>query len=736
MPQPPNYKTDVPTRERGSETGIPVFGLLSWAAMGAMAGNDIEYVPELMWPNSVRTYQTMRNDSQCDGLTQGAMMPLRRWSWGVDANNAPEIVVQELARDLGLPIAERDALGNWAINPQPRRRSRGRFDWDEHLSQALLALCYGHNYFEQNADFTEPPEGWPIDVPLRARLRKLGELPPWTISEINVDPDGGLNNIRQLQMMYGDPGIPVNQLVAYVWGKEGANWVGRSMLRSAFRPWLVKDRIMRVGAINIERAGAGTPIITAPPGATKAQLDALDSLARRFRSGDSSGGAIPYQSQLALQGIQGSQPDAVGFMNFLNEEMARGFLQMFQVLGQTQSGSRALGGTFLDFFEWALEAIADFIAAAFNKYVIEDWMEWNFPQDPDQAEMMDESLDYAPRLVYVKKGSATDGLSQALQNGDIQVDPNTGEQIQQPDQPAPSDGEQRNARLAASRRARGGPSRREERRTRAAGGGEGSPALPMPARPLRRQPMDFEITAGMDLASMDSDWQLRRDNLVRDISAAQQRQIDQLHDAIVEAGNDLGRLSEITADPIHAVTIQAAMIDMAAEGQRQAQREAANQGVTRELPDVNELVPRLTSRASAIDTVLAQALAQSARANAIRLAQGTLDAVRVAQDVRDHLQSLSDSYLRDQLGNAMTAAMNTGRLAVMRAGESPTNIYASEILDDRTCQACIGVDGTNYPDVATAEQDYPGGGFKDCFGGGRCRGTLVAVYNEGQVTLQ
>jgi hypothetical protein len=734
----PNYKTDVPTGESGSETGIPIYGLLSWAAMGQMTGNDLEYAPELMWPNSVRTYQMMRNDSQCDGLLQGAMMPLTQWQWGIAPNGAPEVIVQELSRDLGLPRAELDELtGAWKIdNTFNIPRSQGRFDFQEHIREALLAVAYGYNYFEQVADFIEPPEGWPVDVPLRARLKKLAERPPWSITEINTAPDGGLLSIKQLQHAYGDPGIGVNELTAYVWGKEGANWVGRSMLRSSFRPWLVKDRVMRVGAINIERSGAGTPIITAPPGATKPQLDALNALAQRFRAGDSAGGAIPYGSQMALMGIMGSQPDARGFMDFLNEEMARGFLQMFQVLGQSAHGSRALGGTFLDFFEWALEAVANWFCAIFNKYVIEDWMQWNFPQDPDAPDLG--QFEYAPRLVFSKKGDATEYLRQGVQDQSLQVDQNTQEQLNEPDKPAPTNASERQRRLRASRRARGGPSgtagTRQERSV--SGEAEGSPALPLPARPLRRQPLDFEVTAGMNLAQMDSDWELRRDSLVRDISAAQGRQIDQLHDAIVEAGNDLGALAEIQADPIHAAAIQAAMVEMTTAGMRQAQQEAANQGESIALPDVNDLVPRLTARATAIDQILANSLSQSARTNAIRLAQGTLDAAAVARDVRTHLQGLSDSYLRDQLGNAMTAAQNTGRGAVMDAG-NPTRIYASEILDNATCALCIGIDGTQYETIADAEADYPGGGFKDCMGGGRCRGTLVAVYNEGQqVTVE
>src|SRR6201999_3425003 len=64
----------------------------------------------------------------------------------------------------------------------------------------------------------------------------------------------------------------------------------------------------------------------------------------------------------------------------------------------------------------------------------------------------------------------------------------------------------------------------------------GSP-VSLPARPLPRQLYPQEITARVDWSSMDVTWQTRRDALVRQVHAEQLRQIDELHDQIVDAGN-------------------------------------------------------------------------------------------------------------------------------------------------------------------------------------------------------
>ena len=46
------------------------------------------------------------------------------------------------------------------------------------------------------------------------------------------------------------------------------------------------------------------------------------------------------------------------------------------------------------------------------------------------------------------------------------------------------------------------------------------------------------------------------------------------------------------------------------------------------------------------------------------------------------------------------------------------------------CKPCRAVDGTRYPSLAEARAAYPTGGYTRCQGGDRCRGFIVAVWNE------
>lgn len=58
------------------------------------------------------------------------------------------------------------------------------------------------------------------------------------------------------------------------------------------------------------------------------------------------------------------------------------------------------------------------------------------------------------------------------------------------------------------------------------------------------------------------------------------------------------------------------------------------------------------------------------------------------------------------------------------------NIFASEIMDGNTCNACAKMDGEKFEDLEQAREAYPFGGYKNCAGGLRCRGTLVFILDE------
>jgi hypothetical protein len=352
-----------------------------------------ETVPELRWPNSVRTYSTMRNDSQIAALYQATVLALGKMEWLIDPNGADDAMVQKVAEDYGLSI-----LGD-TQDDRPVGRLKKRFSFREHLRKAFKAGIFGHYFFEQVGYIGDGTQGRPDDG--LWHLRKLAERPPSTIEQFRVADDGGLVSIiqnvttpRNNSWQQPLPEIPVDVLVGYVWDQEGANWAGRSWFRECYKNYLIKDRLLRIDAVNHERAG-GVPYIEAHPGATQDEIRSLNQMAQSFRVGDTAGGAVPAGAKFNIaRGLQSSVIDSVIYHD---EAMARKFMLMIMQLGQTKSGSRALGATFVDFWAAGMEAIAWWFCDTFNEHVIEDDIDWNWGEDASPVPLL--TFDFDPELI-------------------------------------------------------------------------------------------------------------------------------------------------------------------------------------------------------------------------------------------------------------------------------------------------------------------------------------------------
>jgi hypothetical protein len=695
---------------------VNIGGVLPWAEIGWV--DQTEHVPELTWPRSIQTYNQMRTDSQCQGLYLGCTMPIRRYKWFVAPNGARDEVVQAFADDVNLPLQ-----GELAQN---KPRTRDKFHWGNFLRQALLATVYGFYYFENIGVIRDGM--W--------RLVDLAPRPPSTVSQVKVDEHGALVSIRQA-VGISSPEIPANRLTPMVWELEGGNWFGRSMFRCVYKNWLIKDRLLRVDAMKHDRNGLGVPWIEAPVGATKQQIEYLNQLAQSFRAGDMSGASTPAGAKLTLVGTTGGIPDTVASIKMHDEAMARAFLMMFIQLGQTQSGARALGESFIDYFTLTQETIALWVEEAVSEFLIEDWVDWNYGID-ENAPRIEHERDPDPDL------SIAD-IAALVSNNVLHVDPELESYFRDkyalpsytppeesptpPPVPSPTPTppvSQPQPPNTSEPTAIGTPSVTQSRRkvTQSAV----SSLLPLPKRTLRRQPYKHEIQAAVDFAALDTLFETAQGELVAAVRQGQGAQVKQLQEQIVAAKSDLDKLALIQADPVHATVIQQHMVDMASNGAKQAVAEAKRQGKTIPMPDMTSANASLANRAASTDQVLARSLSESGARKALSLTPAQSPQM-VAASVGKYLNNLSTSYLQDQLGGSLQQALNTGRKEVFEDGD-PNSLYASELLDSNTCDGCTAIDGTEYTDLDAAEADYPTGGYMDCDGGPRCRGTLVGVYGE------
>lgn len=256
--------------------------------------------------------------------------------------------------------------------------------------------------------------------------------------------------------------------------------------------------------------------------------------------------------------------------------------------------------------------------------------------------------------------------------------------------------------------------------------------------PLRRQPTELETCSRVDFAAMDKAWHEAVNGTVEawvDIQQAQREQITAAVQAAAEA-DDLDRLDGFAVDSADGERLLIArMIAYAREAGDAQQAEAEAQGVTvpewsldDEALTAAAIRDRLRQIGRTAARVLSVGLVQAATRQAMRV-WGSGSASQVAAQVDEHLASLSGAAVAEQVGGAMSAAQNEGRLAVL-AVAPPAEYTASEALDKNSCKPCRAIDGTRYTTLPDARTAYPTGGYTGCLGGSRCRGTLVTVWPQ------
>lgn len=337
--------------------------------------------PDLHFPASIAVYDEMRTtDGQVGSLLAAINLPILAARWQLQGSNVRPEVMDFVRTELGLDVAD-EALA--------RARRQG-IVWLEHLETALLALPFGFMPFEQVYEAGPPAPGQEnVGVPMLLHLRKVAPRLPRTISQIHVGRDGGLAGISQHPLdptATKDIFIPVERLVYYCHKREGADWSGRSILRTIYKNWMIADKELRLSAQIIERNGMQIPVFYYDP--EKISKADANQIVQDFRAGATAGVSIPDgggKLELLGGGSNSGASDALDHMKYHDEKIAESALAMFKTLGH-DAGARSLGDTFVDIFTQAVQSIANYFAAVATEHIVRDLVEINFgPDEPYPA---------------------------------------------------------------------------------------------------------------------------------------------------------------------------------------------------------------------------------------------------------------------------------------------------------------------------------------------------------------
>ncbi|MFI7073576.1 phage portal protein family protein [Micromonospora sediminicola] len=664
-----------------------LLGMVDDRQFGTLVVDVYEHIPSLLYPASVSVYSEMRTDSRLRAIIDGYALQLRRAQWQLDGSGCRPEVTQLVADCLGLNVVGQDRPSGF--------RRRG-VSWNDHLRSALLSQVFGHYAFEMQAE---------VDGDGRARLAALAERIPATISNIHADPrTGALLGIDQqvTGLRRRGPQIPADRLVFYSRNREGASWQGVSLLRAAYRPWLLKAEMLRVAAIMNRRWGAGVAVAEALPGTnpTPGQLAEAQRMASAARAGDQAGAAVPPNFTMKIVGLTGSVPDTVAFIRFLNQEIATSVLMPHLDLGTSESGSRALGTAFIDSWTLALESEAESVADATTRQAAARIVDWNWGEDEP-----------VPRVVVSGIGSRREVTAESLQlllnSGALAADPGLEAWVR------------REYRL---------PERQDAPKPLPAG-----PPAKVPARgeavaaaAPSQPPTDVEaLDAAHDQAvtEMTGRWQNASGPLVTALAAAVAAEtaggaLAGLAGLAVPASATAALTGVVSAGLLAAATSAAAMtaVEVAPIRQVDATLDAATRARLGDLARgvVDLIVGGYRSAASRV------AMAHSgADEGQVRAA--------VADALTDLSQPKSAGLVAGSLSDAALTAQGVGREQVLGALPDGTRFKAGETRDKNTCVACREADGTEYPSLDGALAARPTGRNPACAGGLRCRGFIYAL---------
>lgn len=345
-----------------------------------------EDTPELRWPNSVVVYDRMRrSESKCGSVLRAINFPIRGTDWRVE--DSPDVrpeVANFVRTNLGL---QPKGAG------RRRRRDQG-ISWDSLLRPSLLHLPFGHMFFEPVYQIAGPgPDQAGLPPGPYAHLASMAPRLPRTLTGINIADNGDLAGIRQLVVRSdgrtNEVTIPADRLVPFVNDREGSDWAGMSILRTAYKHFLLKDMLERVGAMMIERNGMGVPVVNYPPEGDRGLALAL---ATGFRAGEQSGGALPVGYSVELVVPKGQVPDALPQIRYHGEQIPHSVLAMFLDLGTTATGARALGETFVDFFTMSLNAVIAYTEETATEKISRTLVALNFGDDEPYPEIVADPL--------------------------------------------------------------------------------------------------------------------------------------------------------------------------------------------------------------------------------------------------------------------------------------------------------------------------------------------------------
>lgn len=257
-----------------------------------------------------------------------------------------------------------------------------------HLSGAIQ---YGFGAVEKVFEYSDAPFAKNI---LRGKLRratktsgrkiylkKLAHIRQRTIHSFLV-PENDLVALRQYVFTgarFTKTDIPAEKVLLWTYNRRGDDYWGTPPTRHVYKAWKFKTQMEKLNLLGFDRFGVGTPVAEEGEGWTQVERDRLAAFLASWRSGQNTYLIHPMGGKIDIKSGNGQIINAaLEWVKFYELGIAKTFLTQGNQLGSTETGSRALGETFLEQAEGAIQSDCEDIASIINEHLVIPLVLWNF----------------------------------------------------------------------------------------------------------------------------------------------------------------------------------------------------------------------------------------------------------------------------------------------------------------------------------------------------------------------
>lgn len=309
-----------------------------------------DYNPKLNGLQAISVYEEMRNDASVNASLEAIKLPIQSADFVADPASDDEADVR---------IAEE-------VNAQLEPLL------DQYLDEALTHLEFGFCLHEM---VFEPMD---LGYGVRLGLKKLAYRKQTTVAAwVTKDGQPG---ITQRTMDGKEASIDAVKLVRITRKQMGDDYQGRSILRTAYRNYYIKDKLYKIDAVGHERHALGVLDITVPKGADEKDKTKMRKLARQVRANQEmylehpEGWTVQF-----LDNKANSMKDSEPSINHHDRQILKNVLAQFLDIGaQGSSGTRNVSEDQSRLFALAIERVAKQIVGALQKSFVEAYMELNY----------------------------------------------------------------------------------------------------------------------------------------------------------------------------------------------------------------------------------------------------------------------------------------------------------------------------------------------------------------------